>query len=74
MPTRTSTEIACCETPPESSHISRLQCLRCGRRCVGECLLFLSTCPSCGVHALVEIERLDLSQAWWHLLPLIEVA
>ncbi len=56
-----------------SQSVSRLQCLSCGARCIGEPLLRWPVCPTCGANALILVERLPLDEPWWHLLSRLEV-
>ena len=63
-----------CPQSPTASALSRLKCLSCNARFIGEPLICPPACPSCGAHTLALVETLSLDDPWWHLLPGVEVA
>jgi hypothetical protein len=69
MPSRPSAESLRRETAPDSSPtLSRLQCLACGTRGIGACLICPPACPSCLTNSLALVERPSTTDSWMRLL------
>jgi hypothetical protein len=53
--------------------VSRLECLACGAKYIGEPVICPPACPKCGYNTMGLVEVLSLKDPWWHLRPCVEV-